>query len=72
MAEYWHIFVDVWRLMKRFLIRPENTTKYFDRLFEETGRIIARYPEKAAFVSGLCSCVMERLKIIVENEKGET
>lgn len=69
--EYYHFFVDVWRLFRKYKMIAANTEEYFDSLFFAARKIAERY-KYMPFVMDIISAIMEELKRIAvqggENE----
>lgn len=41
--EYYHFFVDVWRLFKKYKSIAVNSEEYFEAMVEATGKLAEKY-----------------------------
>lgn len=64
--EYYHFFVDAWRMFKRYRAIAANTGEYFEAVFEAAKNLEKRYSCHPLAVD-IIQAIVEELRRTAEN-----
>lgn len=63
--EYYHFFVDAWRMFKKYKAIAINTEEYFNAVFEAAHKLAGRYSYEQ-FAKDITLAIVEQLIRIAE------
>ncbi len=64
--EYYHFFVDAWRLFKKYRISAADTEEYFDVMIDAASALTKKYSRIDSFVFDIMKAIVNELERIVK------
>lgn len=64
--EYYHFFVDAWRMFKKYRTSAANTEEYFDTMIDAASTLVKKYSRIDSFALDIMKAIVNELERIVK------
>lgn len=64
--EYYHFFVDAWRLFKKYRTSAVDTEAYFDTMIDAASVLVEKYSRIDSFAFDIMKAIVNELERIVK------